>query len=75
MGLTSSTESKPTEEQKLNNIKKLFNNNDDTDDILETLNLTEFKPVGIKLNEKKAIPLIGGGVDDDDDNNDNEKKK
>jgi hypothetical protein len=64
MGLTSSTESKQQEreEQRLNNIKKLFNNNDNTDDIIETLNLTEFKPVSMIQNKKKAIPLVGGGV-------------
>lgn len=61
MGLTNSTESKPTEQEKLNNIKKLFNNEDDTDNILESLNLTEFKPVANEqLNAKKNIPLAGG---------------
>lgn len=67
MGLTSSTESKPTEEQKLNNIKKLFNNDDDTDDILDTLNLTEFKPVNNETVQKKSIPMIGGYEDESDE--------
>jgi hypothetical protein len=57
MGLTSST-AKNDEETKLDNIKKLFNKNEDTDEILESLDLTEFK--NESLDEKKPIPMVGG---------------
>ena len=72
MGQTFSIEEKQTkEEEKLNNIKKLFNNNDDTSDILDTLNLTDFNE-----EKKKPLPMIGGFnnysglyTNSDDDNN------
>jgi hypothetical protein len=58
MGQSNSTESK--EETKLNNVKKLFDNNDDTSDILESLNITELKPKTDNTNQKKPLPLMGG---------------
>jgi len=70
MGQFYSTVEKPNEEEKLNNIGKLFNNNDDTDDILESLNLTEFKVKNQNEVHKKPIPMIGGR---NFDKNDEEK--
>jgi hypothetical protein len=67
MGLTTSKEEK--EKTKLDNIKKLFNNNDKTDDILDTLNLTEFKKDNNTIVQKKSIPLVGG-YDNNFDKND-----
>ena len=71
MGLTSSTQTK--EEEKLNNIKKLFNNNDDTDDILESLNITEFK--GENGDGKKPLPMVGGYGSGDVETSDAESNK
>ena len=76
MGQTFSIEEKQTkEEEKLNNIKKLFNNNDDTSDILDTLNLTDFNE-----EKKKPLPMIGGfnnssGLYTNSDDNNNLQRK
>jgi len=67
MGLTTSTVKNNSEEEKLNNIKKLFNNinEGDADDILESLDITEFKKDD---NVKKPIPMVGGfGYSDDEE--------
>ncbi len=83
MGLTFSTE-KPTEQEKIENIKKIFDH-EDTDDIIESLNITEFKPASVKQqdvntnkqitnSEKKSIPLTGG-FSNSHNQNQNEKKR
>lgn len=53
MGLSYSTQKLSTAD-KIKNIKKLFDNDEDTDEILESLNMPELKAT------KKFIPTIGG---------------
>ena len=73
MGLTSSKpEEQPKQDEKLENIRKLFNKEQDTDDILESLNITEFKQeTKDQVDAKKPIPMLGGtsmyGGNDDKD--------
>ena len=73
MGLTSSTPTQTNEEKQLDNIKKLFNNNDDTDDILESLNITEFKQENV--DGKKPLPMVGGYGSGDVDTTDMDSSK
>ena len=57
MGLGSSKES--TENEKIENIKKIFDKNDSTSDILDSLNITEFKP-DYNTPIKMPLPILGG---------------
>jgi len=74
MGLSNST-AQNTSEEKFNKIKKLFEEDDKTEDILETLNLTEFKVEeenNATLSKLKPIPKLIGG---DFENQYNQKKR
>lgn len=63
MGLTTSTPETTIKDEKLENIKKLFNNiNDNEDNILESLDITEFKN---NNDGKKQIPMVGGYSEDE----------
>jgi len=66
MGLSNST-AKTTEDENIANIKKLFKDEDNTEDILESLNITEFHVGDFNNNQnhtntKKQIPLLGGNL-------------
>ena len=61
MGVFYSSDQKPaipTQDQKIENIKKLFENRlADSNDLLDTLNISDFKT-------KLPLPIIGGGDDE-----------
>lgn len=76
MGQGNSTPNESKEQKQLDNFKKLFSSNDDTDDILETLNITELKPRKQVVNQKKPLPLLGGANEpNDEDKNKHANRK
>jgi hypothetical protein len=69
MGLLQSTQKGPDSQKAADNVRKLFTL-EQSDDILDTLNIPELHSRNLQTDSinKIPLPIIGGKSDDDDDN-------